>query len=82
MQQGKAYLEKVMALLQSIQEQVRTSVAHGLDLEATRQKLDLSMFINDFGQNDPVRKYRFRGWFINPNVSEAFKEIKEKSVKK
>ncbi len=73
---------KSKALLQSVQEQFRTAVEQGLDLEGTRKKIALSSFTKDFGQNDPVREYRFRGWFINPNVGETFKEIKEKSVQK
>lgn len=78
-QQGKAYLQKVMRLLQSVQEQVRASVAAGLDLESTRKKVDLSKFIGEFTRHDAVLLYRFQGWFIDPNVGETFKEIKQKS---
>ncbi len=78
-QPGKAYLQRVMSLLQTVQTQVRAAVAQGLDLEATCRKVDLAKFMEDFAQGDPVRRYRFQGWFINPNVGETFKAIKEQS---
>jgi len=81
-QQGKAYLQKVMDLLQAVQTQVRAAVAAGLDLEATRKQVDLARFIEEFAQGDPLRRYRFQGWFINPNVAETFKSIKENSGQK
>lgn len=81
-QQGKAYLRKVMGLLQAVQTQVRAAVAAGLDLEATRKQVDLARFIEEFAQGDPVRRYRFQGWFINPNIGETFKAIKENSGQK
>jgi cyclase len=82
MQHGKAYLQKVMSLLQAVQAQVKAAVAEGLDLESTRKKVDLTKFIDEFTQGDPVRQYRFQGWFINPNVGETFKAIKEKTGQK
>jgi len=36
----------------------------------TRNLFTLSSFTKDFGQNDPAREYRFRGWFLNSNVGE------------
>jgi len=81
-QQGKAYLQKVMSLLQAVQTQVKAAVAEGLDLESTRKKVDLTKFIEEFAHDDPVSRYRFQGWFINPNVGETFKAIKEKTERK
>src|ERR1044072_5379357 len=78
-QQGKAYLQKVISLLQSVQLQVKAAVAEGLDLESTRKRVELAKFIDEFAQNDPVRRYRFQGWFINPNIAETFKVIKNAS---
>lgn len=75
-QQSKAYLQKVMRLLQTVQIEVKVAIAEGLDLEATRKKVDLSRFIVEFSHNDPVKEYRFRGWFLNPNVEETFKSLK------
>ena len=74
--QGKVYLQRVISLLQAVQTQVQVAVAAGLDLESTRKKVDLSAYMDQFAQRDPVRRYRFQGWFINPNVGETFKEIK------
>jgi glyoxylase-like metal-dependent hydrolase (beta-lactamase superfamily II) len=78
-QRGKAYLQRVMSLLQSVQDQVKGAVAAGLDLEGTRKKVDLSKFMDEFAQDDPVRQYRFQGWFVKPNVGATFTEIKERS---
>ena len=77
-QQGKAYLQRVMGLLQSVQDQVKEAVAAGLDLDATREKVDLARFVDEFAQDDPVRRYRFQGWFVKPNVGATFKELTEK----
>ena len=77
-QHGKGHLDRVMRLLQTVQDQVRGAIADGLDLEGTRKRVDLSRLIEEFAQGDPVIRYRFRGWFIEPNVEETFRVLKDK----
>jgi glyoxylase-like metal-dependent hydrolase (beta-lactamase superfamily II) len=75
-QRGKAYVGKLMRLLEAVQTQVKAAVDEGLDLEATRKRVDLSAFAADFTQGDPVYEYRFRGWFLDAAVGEAFAAVK------
>ena len=55
---------------------MKAAIKAGTDLEGTRKKVDLSKFTEDFAQGDPVRQYRFQGWFINPNIAETFAVMK------
>jgi len=81
-QNGKAYLQRVMRLLDTVEEQVRAAVARGDDLDKARASVDLSAVDEPFTQNDPVRRYRFEGWFVKPNVGETYRVLKEQGEKK
>jgi glyoxylase-like metal-dependent hydrolase (beta-lactamase superfamily II) len=81
-QQGKTYLRSVMGLLQSVQTQVRSGVAAGLDIEGVRKQIDLSTFERQFAGDDPVYRYFFRDYFSDPNIERTFKQIKAKSGQK
>ena len=59
----------------SLQQQVRAAVAAGLDLQATRAKVDLSEFRRQFTGGDPVAEYRFLGWYERPAVAEAHRKF-------
>lgn len=82
LQTGKTYLQKVMNLLQSSQEQVRRAIDAGADLEAVKKQVDLTGFENDFGGGNPVYRYYFREYFSIPNVERTFNELKTKKEQK
>lgn len=73
-QQGKAHVGRVIALVESVRTQVRAARAAGLDLEATRKKVDLSVFERELLGDDPVARYFFRQNFADPAIAAAFRE--------
>lgn len=73
-QHGKAYVGRVIALVESVRTQVRAARAAGLDLEATRKKVDLSAFERELAGDDPVARYFFKQNFSDPAIAAAFKE--------
>ncbi|HEY0160861.1 MAG TPA: MBL fold metallo-hydrolase [Thermoanaerobaculia bacterium] len=76
-QQGKAHVRRTIDLVQSVRTQVRAARAAGLDLEATRAKVDLAPFEREVLGDDPVARYFFRQNFTEPAVAAAFKEAAE-----
>lgn len=72
--QRKPYLHRAIALVESVQTQVQAAVAAGLDLEATRKKVDLTSFENELAGDDPIARYYFQQYFVEPAVGEAFKK--------
>ncbi len=74
-QQGKAYLRTVMSLLRSVQDQVRSGVAAGLDLQGVRGRVDLSRFERELVGENPVFRYYFREYFSDPHVERVFNAI-------
>jgi cyclase len=81
-QQGKDYVRSLMALLQSVQEQVRAGAAAGLGLEAVRGKVDLSEFVRRFAGDDAVNRYYFHEYFTVPNVERTFNALKAQAGQK
>jgi glyoxylase-like metal-dependent hydrolase (beta-lactamase superfamily II) len=81
-QRDKAYLRRVMGLLQSVQAQVRAAIAEGLDLEGVRKRVDLGPMAEAFAGGDPVRRNRFEAWFVKPAVEQAFEALKAEAAPK
>ncbi|MCZ6727387.1 MAG: MBL fold metallo-hydrolase [Acidobacteria bacterium] len=77
-QEGKAYLRQVRALLGEVQAQVRRAIAEGLDLEGVRALVDLSAERELFSQGDPVLGYYFTDYFISPNVTRTHNALTAK----
>lgn len=77
-QTGKTYLEKLMSLLQSIQQQVRAGIEAGLDFENVKKQVDISKFEREFAGDDPIKRYFFKEYFVIPAVKETFDSIKTK----
>jgi len=74
-QQGKAYLAQVSALLRDVQAQVARGLDRGLDLEAIRAAVDLTSWRDALAGDDPVRRYFFRVYFAEPNVERTYDEL-------
>lgn len=75
-QTGKNYVRLLIRLLQSVQDQTKAGIAAGLDREKIRQKMDLTSFEQEFAGDDPVSRYYFKIWFIDPNTTQTFDALK------
>lgn len=73
LQNGKSYVADVLELLQSTHQQVKKGVEKGVSIETLQDEIDLSFFSKKYLQNDPVALYRFRRWFSNPAIENAYK---------
>ena len=71
-QKDKTCLLRLIEMNRSLQEQVRSAVADGLDLAATRARVDLSEFRAQFTRGDPIAEYRFETWYQRPAVAVAY----------
>ena len=78
-QHGKTYLQSVIALVASVQEQVAAGIAEGLDLAGVEARVDLSRFERQMAGDDPVKRYFFRDYFAEPAIREAFAALKPQS---
>ena len=74
-QRGKAYLQKIEALLRSVREQVAAAIADGLDLAGTRARVDLSTFESELAGDDPVKRYYFGEYFSTPNIERTHRAL-------
>jgi uncharacterized protein (TIGR02145 family) len=74
-QRGKGYLRSVIALIESVQEQVAAGIAAGKDLEAVRRSVDLSRFEAAMAGDDPVKRYFFHDYFVEGAVEEAYRTL-------
>lgn len=75
-QRDRAYLDLVSELLASTLSQARTAVAKGLNLEATRRAVDLSVLRDRFTRGDPARQRAFDAYFVQPAVERAWLEAR------
>jgi cyclase len=74
-QRGKAYVQRIGALLRSVRDQVAAAIAGGLDLAATRARVDLSTLAAEFTGSDPVLRYYFREYFSDPNIERTHRAL-------
>lgn len=68
-QRGHDYLREVHALLSSVQEQLTSARAAGLDRETAEASVDVSAFRNSMAADDPVVRYYFEEYFVRPNLA-------------
>ncbi|MDX1384551.1 MAG: MBL fold metallo-hydrolase, partial [Thermoanaerobaculia bacterium] len=70
---GRAHLERVLAMLRSLVEQVDEAVERELEIEGTRAAVDLEPFRRELVGDDPVAA---RVWepFIQPTIERAWLE--------
>jgi len=72
------YAQTVSALLASLRTQVKAAVDQGLDLEATRKRVDLSDFRRKLAGDDTDKQRAFDVSFTTPAVERAYQEAKGK----
>jgi len=70
------YVRTLVALLESLRTQVGAAVHEGLDLEATRKRVDLSDFRNRMCGTDPDKLRAFDVSFAQVAVPRAYQEAK------
>lgn len=70
-----SYVDRLIALIESVGEQVTRAVADGADLEATRKRVDLSAFREAFAGSDERLRAAFDAVFVAPIVEAAFGRI-------
>ena len=74
-QYDKAYLSLVIALLETIQDQVKEAVQKGMSLEATEAFVKVDHLQHKFTQNDPVKTYYFEGYSKSPVIQRTYNEL-------
>ena len=79
-QRDTAYLRRLQALLHEVRRQVGAAVADGLDLEATRARLGLRAFSDEFAGDDPDRRRKFEQWWISPISRSAWLEARGEPI--
>jgi glyoxylase-like metal-dependent hydrolase (beta-lactamase superfamily II) len=73
-QHDTAYIRRLQALLTEVRRQVGESVSKGYDLETTREKLDLSSFVDEFAGDDADARLKFDNWWTQPISRSAWLE--------
>jgi len=80
-ERDKLYLQQVVALLETLTNQVHAGVKEGLDLEQVRSKVDFADFKEKMAGNDYFRGRAFDDRFVRPGVERAYREAKEGKLK-
>ena len=75
-QQGKAYLDQLRALLADVQAQVRPLVDKGLSLGDVLKQVDMRTETDKFAAQDPVARYLFDQYFVQSYVEGVYNELK------
>lgn len=70
------YLDTLVALIESVQSQVREAVKEGKTLEETRASVDVETFRRRLAGEDMWRPRAFQSFFVRPAVARAYKEAK------
>jgi glyoxylase-like metal-dependent hydrolase (beta-lactamase superfamily II) len=71
-----AYVDRLIALISTVREQVTPLVAQGLDLAATRRRIDLGAARAEFTRGDPWLGRWFDQYWRDPFVEAAWREAK------
>ncbi len=79
-QSDDVYIRRLQALLREVRRQVGESVDKGLDLEATREALDLSAFTDEFAGEDEDRRFKFENWWRLPIARSAWLEARGEPI--
>ena len=80
-QQDARYIRRLQAMLTEVRRQAAESVAAGLDLETTQEKLDLAAFETEFAGDDEDRKRKFDAWWRLPIARSAWLEASGKQIR-
>lgn len=75
---NKNYLNMVIELLGSTQEQVREAIDKNLSLEETYKYVDIAKIENKFTDGDPEKTYYFSGWFKEASIQNTYNELTKK----
>lgn len=81
LQRDTAYVERLQALLTEVRRQVGESVRQGLDLEATREALDISAFEREFAGSDEDARRKFENWWRQPIARSAWLEARGEPIR-
>lgn len=76
-----SYVDRLIPLIGSTWEQVKEAVASGADLEATRKRVNLDQFVDQFAGPDERNRRQFLNLFQNPGVEAAFNELRPDTTK-
>ncbi len=74
--QDWTYVDRLIAVIESVGDQVARAVASGADLEGTRKRVDLSAFRDSFAGSDDRLRSAFENVFAIPIVEAAFARAK------
>lgn len=75
-QRDRLYLDRLAALIAAVRAQVAPLAAHGLSLEDTRKKIDLTAHRRTFAGADPWLALWFDEFWTKPFVESAWKEAR------
>ncbi len=73
-----AYIEKMLAVLRSIDQQVRAAVARGESREQVRKSINLSSHRKAFAGSSPLLGLLFDSYVAGSGVARAYMQISEK----
>jgi glyoxylase-like metal-dependent hydrolase (beta-lactamase superfamily II) len=76
-----SYVHLIVEALTTLDAQVRSAVARGLDLKATQAAVDLSAIERQFTRGDPSLAAQFHIDFVTPAVQQAFTDAAAPSIK-
>ena len=79
-QRDDAYIRRLQAMLTEVRRQAGASVAKDLDLEATREALDLSPYAEEFAGDDEDRRVKFENWWRLPIARSAWLEARGEPI--
>ncbi|HEX5786624.1 MAG TPA: MBL fold metallo-hydrolase [Woeseiaceae bacterium] len=79
-QRDDTYVRRLQALLAEVRRQVGESVAAGLDLEATREALDIGEFTDEFAGDDEDARLKFENWWRLPIARSAWLEARGEPI--
>jgi glyoxylase-like metal-dependent hydrolase (beta-lactamase superfamily II) len=75
--QPRAYLHRLIALQQSVLEQVRDARRRGVSADSAAAHVAADAFLAASPREDPVFRYRFENWFMRPHVQQLYDALAE-----
>jgi glyoxylase-like metal-dependent hydrolase (beta-lactamase superfamily II) len=79
-QTDRAYIERLIALIETVRAQVGPLAAQGLELKEVRARVDLSRQAHAFVGEDPWRLRWFDQYWTDPIVASAYKEARGEPI--
>jgi pimeloyl-ACP methyl ester carboxylesterase/glyoxylase-like metal-dependent hydrolase (beta-lactamase superfamily II) len=71
----RAYVERIIELVEAEIAEVRQAVRRGSDADATTWQINFERWAERFVGDDPLGRYRFQTWFVEPAVARAHAEL-------